>query len=174
MAGTRFGKRGIDDQGNVANFVESEQIMSYQGYTFSFVQIRGSVPAFWEQTGITAELQLTRSLKMDQWAFEKHFNDMINEYDKVLWANLLNNKRSYELKLIQRFEELVKLFQGANNRYLFFNFHTECSKDNFSALDEKLKLGNLAKHFSFYITNGSKLVKKQKGGNNYKKYLIFY
>ena len=50
---------------------------------------------------------------------------MINEYDKVVWANLLNNKRSYEMKLIQRFEELIKIYQGNNNRYLYFNFHLE-------------------------------------------------
>jgi hypothetical protein len=66
MAGTRFSRRGIDDKGNVANFVESEQILGYEGYIFSFVQIRGSVPAFWEQTGITAELQLTRTLDLDK------------------------------------------------------------------------------------------------------------
>ena len=65
MAGARYVKRGIDDQGSVANFVESEQILRYEGYTTSFVQIRGSVPAFWEQTGITAELTLTRSLDLD-------------------------------------------------------------------------------------------------------------
>ena len=163
MAGTRYGKRGIDDNGNVANFVETEQIMNYKGYNLSFVQIRGSVPAFWEQTGITADLQLTRNLKMDQIAFDKHFKDLIGEYDKVLWANLLNNKRSYELVLIKRFEELIKIYQGKNNRYLFFNFHTEWSKDNFSALDDKLKLSNLEKHFDFYISKGSKVIRNQIG-----------
>lgn len=125
MAGTRFSKRGIDDQGNVANFVESEQILKYRDYLLSFVQIRGSVPAFWSQTGITADLQLTRNLEMDKLAFDKHFKDMIAEYDKIVWANLLNNKRNYEMKLIQRFEQLVKIYKGSDNRYLYFNFHQE-------------------------------------------------
>ena len=58
------------------------------------------------------------------------------------WANLLNNKRSYELVLIRRFEELVKSVKGSNNRYLYFNFHQECDKNNFGAIDEKLKIGN--------------------------------
>lgn len=88
---------------------------------------------------------------------------MMAEYNKVLWANLLNTKRSYELKLIERFEELVGIYKDDNSRYTYFNFHTECSKDNFSALDEKLKLGGLTKHFGFYIVQDSKLLKKQDG-----------
>jgi hypothetical protein len=30
MGGTRFNSRGLDDDGNVANFVESEQIITYK------------------------------------------------------------------------------------------------------------------------------------------------
>lgn len=46
-AGTRFNTRGIDDDGNVANHVETEMIVSYndaQQTKFSSVIIRGSVP----------------------------------------------------------------------------------------------------------------------------------
>jgi len=51
--GTRFKRRGIDDEGNVANFVETEQIIDvYDGHTLAFVIIRGSVPIFWAQSGI--------------------------------------------------------------------------------------------------------------------------
>ena len=48
MAGTRYNARGLDDEGNVANFVESEQIIIYKKQIYSFVQIRGSVPLFWQ------------------------------------------------------------------------------------------------------------------------------
>ena len=65
-AGTRFNSRGIDDDGNVANFVESETIYwaplgnpamessptdRPAGICFSYVQIRGSVPMFWGTSG---------------------------------------------------------------------------------------------------------------------------
>ena len=80
MAGTRYSKRGIDDDGNTANFVESEQILKYADYLISFVQVRGSVPAFWEQTGISADLNLTRNIDLDKQAFDKHFKDMVGEY----------------------------------------------------------------------------------------------
>lgn len=43
-AGTRFFSRGIDDDGNVSNFVESETILCVPEGTFSYVIVRGSVP----------------------------------------------------------------------------------------------------------------------------------
>ena len=53
-AGTRYMKRGIDKHGNVANFVEVEQIcyinclwQDLLPNVTSFVQIRGSIPLFW-------------------------------------------------------------------------------------------------------------------------------
>ena len=48
MAGTRYLSRGLDDDGNVANFVETEQLLIYRDQVYSFVQIRGSVPLFWQ------------------------------------------------------------------------------------------------------------------------------
>jgi hypothetical protein len=37
MAGARFISRGIDDNSNVANFVETELIFTYKDYLYSFV-----------------------------------------------------------------------------------------------------------------------------------------
>lgn len=50
-AGTRYKRRGIDQDGNVANYVETEQILSLRQHQISFVQIRGSVPVYWSQHG---------------------------------------------------------------------------------------------------------------------------
>ena len=51
--GTRFNTRGLDDQGNAVNYVETEQIVSYwdnNAFTiFSHLQIRGSIPLIWQQ-----------------------------------------------------------------------------------------------------------------------------
>lgn len=38
-AGTRFNVRGVDSEGQVANFVETEQIVQYNGHCCSFVQV---------------------------------------------------------------------------------------------------------------------------------------
>ncbi|KAK4875984.1 hypothetical protein RN001_012406 [Aquatica leii] len=50
-AGTRYKRRGVDENGESANYVETEQIVTYHHHEVSFVQIRGSVPVFWSQPG---------------------------------------------------------------------------------------------------------------------------
>lgn len=59
FAGTRYLKRGIHDDGNVANFVETEQIVYEMGSLIdtkskgsfsSYIQVRGSIPLYWSQT----------------------------------------------------------------------------------------------------------------------------
>jgi hypothetical protein len=67
--GTRYNARGIDDQGNVANFVETEQILRLNNLVFSYVIIRGSVPVFWEQKGMTEGVTLTRGPEMTRKSF---------------------------------------------------------------------------------------------------------
>lgn len=45
-AGTRFYSRGIDDQGHVANFAETEQLIFFLDFVAVHLQLRGSVPIF--------------------------------------------------------------------------------------------------------------------------------
>lgn len=49
--GTRYHVRGVDDTGQVANNIETEQICYIPniGRASSFVQTRGSIPVFWSQ-----------------------------------------------------------------------------------------------------------------------------
>ena len=57
FAGTRFRKRGVNSEGNVANEVETEQIVAVESTLLhplgmrhtAFVQIRGSIPLQWSQ-----------------------------------------------------------------------------------------------------------------------------
>ncbi|CAF1090830.1 unnamed protein product [Adineta ricciae] len=51
-AGVRMHCRGIDEDGNVANYVETEQILRIGSNIMSFVMIRGSAPFYWSQPGI--------------------------------------------------------------------------------------------------------------------------
>ena len=48
----RFQVRGVDDNGKVANFAETEQVIFMEDEVSSFLQTRGSVPLFWEQPGV--------------------------------------------------------------------------------------------------------------------------
>ena len=48
LSTNRFTMRGTDEDGHVANFVETEQALLHEdGRQTSFVQIRGSIPFFW-------------------------------------------------------------------------------------------------------------------------------
>ncbi len=72
-SGTRYNARGIDDSGNVANFVETEQMIQMENIVFSYVMIRGSVPVFWEQKGMVEDVTISRGSDMTKKAFHLHF-----------------------------------------------------------------------------------------------------
>ena len=107
-AGTRFNSRGIDDDGNVANFVETETIFCHSsGLCFSYIQVRGSVPVFWEQSpGLIPgqqKIQITRSPEATQPAFDEHFEDLELTYGAVHILNLLSESKPGEVQLTSRY-----------------------------------------------------------------------
>ena len=111
-AGTRFNSRGIDDDGNVANFVESETVFYHpSSLCFSYAQIRGSVPIFWEQaTGLLPgqqKIQITRSPEATQPAFDKHFQSLGAKYGRIHILNLLNESKIGEAELTSRYNHHV-------------------------------------------------------------------
>jgi hypothetical protein len=112
-AGTRFNSRGIDDDGNVANFVESETVFwSPSSVCFSYVQIRGSVPVFWEQaTGLLPgqqKISITRSPEATQPAFDRHFEGLELAYGAVHILNLLSESKPGEVELSRRYHYHVE------------------------------------------------------------------
>lgn len=107
-AGTRFNARGINDDGNVANFVETETILWIPpALCFSYTQIRGSVPIFWEQEpGYIPgqqKISISRSAGATQLAFDKHFEALAEKYGAVHAVNLLAKAKSGEAELSQRY-----------------------------------------------------------------------
>ena len=121
-AGTRYLKRGMDDLGNVANDVETEQIV-YESYTIShstgkytsFVQLRGSVPAFWSQdiqrVMPKPPIRIDRSSPFSVGA-ARHFNSCLYRYGcPVVIFNLVKKKekRAHESLLSRELEGSVSL-----------------------------------------------------------------
>ncbi|KAF4122575.1 synaptojanin [Geosmithia morbida] len=103
-AGTRFNARGIDDDGHVANFVETETTFwSPAGVFFSYVQVRGSVPVFWEQAADLVpgrqKITVTRSPEGTQPALDKHFEELEQTYGAIHVVNLLSESKSSEVEL---------------------------------------------------------------------------
>jgi hypothetical protein len=111
-AGTRFNSRGIDDDGNVANYVESETIYwAPSGVCFSYVQVRGSVPIFWEQqSGLLPgqqKITITRSEEATQPAFDKHFENLEISYGAIHVVNLLSHEKPQEIELSQKYRKHI-------------------------------------------------------------------
>ncbi|KAH8129597.1 hypothetical protein ACSS6W_006531 [Trichoderma asperelloides] len=112
-AGTRFNARGMDDNGNVANFVETETTFwSPAGVLFSYAQIRGSVPVFWEQAADLLpgrqKITITRPPDATQPTFNKHFEDLEQSYGAVHVINLLSATKPGEVELATMYRECIR------------------------------------------------------------------
>ena len=93
-AGTRFETRGVNDDGHVANFVETEQLVTLESSSTSFVQIRGSVPLFWEQPGVNVgshKIRMARGPELSAPAFDSHFRQLKAQYGSQVICNLLGS-----------------------------------------------------------------------------------
>lgn len=134
-AGTRYFRRGIDDEGNVANFNETEQIVMVptQGeddsemQVFSYLQTRGSVPVYWSEVN---NLKYAPKLAIGGSALDsarKHFGQQTKLYGKNYLVNLVNQK-GRELPVKTAYENLVQALNDPELQYVYFDFHHECSK----------------------------------------------
>ncbi|CAB9519183.1 Phosphoinositide phosphatase SAC5 [Seminavis robusta] len=86
FAGTRYLKRGVNEQGKVANDVEHEQILIDDGakHVFSsYLQVRGSIPTFWTQeSSVTMPKPPIELNRVDPTytATQLHFQDLLTRY----------------------------------------------------------------------------------------------
>lgn len=154
FAGTRYLKRGINDQGNVANEVETEQILwdrvgghPIDGQFASHVQLRASIPLFWTQAGnaIVArpDIVLQRSDPV-QLGPRLHFQDLMRRYGApVLALNLVKQteKRARETLVGGAFTEAVRyinefLPEPYQIDYLAWDFKAVSKSKSTSVVDE--------------------------------------
>lgn len=157
-AGTRFNARGIDDDGNVANFVETEFIYNHitKKSISSFIQIRGSVPAFWEQdsTLINPKITITRSLGATQPVFDSHFDDVCSKYGVCHIVNLLSKTKPQEVAVLNRYKQLYNN-SSRNNELLYteFDFHHETKQSGgFGGATKILPLlSNSLEQFGWFV-----------------------
>lgn len=135
-AGTRYFSRGIDEQGNVSNFNETEQIIVLNdsnsglgGFAggggmqngkvggssgkevqiMSYVQTRGSVPVYWAEVNTlhyTPKLQI-RGVEPAVAAARAHFDQQIRLYGDNYLVNLVNQK-GREVRVKEAYEQMVK------------------------------------------------------------------
>ncbi|XP_036203342.1 synaptojanin-1 isoform X1 [Myotis myotis] len=125
-AGTRFNVRGTNDDGHVANFVETEQVVYLDDSVSSFIQIRGSVPLFWEQPGLQVgshRVRMSRGFEANAPAFDRHFRTLKNLYGKQIVINLLGSKEG-EHMLSKAFQSHLKASEHAADVHMVsFDYH---------------------------------------------------
>ncbi|KAA1069312.1 hypothetical protein PGT21_020571 [Puccinia graminis f. sp. tritici] len=145
-AGTRYFTRGINSEGDVSNFNETEMIMTTfppnyntqangptdpgNGRSFvkaGFVQTRGSVPLFWTEINNLRYrpdlkiIDLPESLE----AMKAHFDQQVSIYGDQYLFNLVNSS-GYEKAVKDGYERAVKELNNPRVHYTYFDFHQEC------------------------------------------------
>ncbi|KAG9314554.1 putative phosphoinositide phosphatase [Chiua virens] len=166
-AGTRYFRRGIDHDGHVANFNETEQILLVEeqaagriskvenfSHQLSFVQIRGSVPVFWAEINTLRykpDLQIM-DLEDTVDALRRHLEEQVSIYGEESLINLVNQK-GYERPVKEAYERTVNQAEIADVKYQYFDFHNECKNmrwDRINVLIETMQ-DDLLKQGYFYL-----------------------
>ncbi|XP_058127148.1 phosphatidylinositide phosphatase SAC2 [Anopheles ziemanni] len=157
-AGTRYKRRGVDEHGNCANYVETEQVLSLRQHQISFTQVRGSVPVYWSQPGYKYRPppRLDRDESETQLAFERHFDGELSIYQSICIINLV--EQSGKEKVIgDAYANHVLKYNSDKLIYVTFDFHEYCRGmrfENVSSLIESLAPEAGAMGFHWRDNNG--------------------
>ncbi|KAF3764581.1 hypothetical protein M406DRAFT_278134 [Cryphonectria parasitica EP155] len=136
--GTRYFSRGIDEEGHVSNYNETEQVLilndsgsGMSGFTggnstqtsktesremqiLAYVQTRGSVPVYWAEINTlsyTPKLQI-RGIDSASPAAAAHFNEQVRIYGDNYLVNLVNQK-GREQRVKEAYEQVVQKLQSS-------------------------------------------------------------
>lgn len=159
FAGTRYLKRGLNEIGKVANFVELEQIVYSQKskddkpLVSSFVQIRGSVPLFWTQDAnvFTAKPDIFINEEDSEYmATKRHFAELFQAYSLPLIVfNLTKKKDSRETKLSDQYKYIVNKVintEVADDKEIFY-----CHFDVKKAKKQKLLVPKANEYIELFL-----------------------
>ncbi|CAI5457693.1 unnamed protein product [Closterium sp. Yama58-4] len=167
--GTRMWRRGADSKGAVANFVETEQVVTVDGGAVaSYVQIRGSIPVLWEQiVNLTYKPKLQTVVTAEQ-PFEaplrQHLRGLKEIYGPVIAVDLVN-QHGGESRIGSAYAGAVNAIKDQDMRYVPFDFHHECGATKYhqlSQLDDQIGKDMEAQGFFLQGKDGS--VQKQQHG----------
>ncbi|KAI5462662.1 SacI homology domain-containing protein [Mariannaea sp. PMI_226] len=174
-AGLRYLRRGIDQEGFVANMVETEQLLSPSDWdassrVYSFLQIRGSIPLFWSQSPYSLKPipMLQHSQEANYNAFRKHFEILSRNYGSLQIVNLVEKHgvekaigTAYESNVQRLNEELTE-----DNKLPFewFDFHAACRGMKFENVSYLLsKMRKQLEEYGSTVQQDGKEVAQQKG-----------
>ncbi|KAK7073587.1 Phosphatidylinositide phosphatase SAC2, partial [Halocaridina rubra] len=141
--GTRYKRRGVDEDGKVANYVETEQIISYSHHRVAFLQVRGSVPVYWSQPGYKYRPppRLDRDATETASAFSKHFEEEISRHGHVFCISLVE-QMGKEKVIADAYLNNILTLDSPDLTFVTFDFHEYCRGmryENVSVLIEGLE-----------------------------------
>ncbi|XP_065165114.1 synaptojanin-1 [Atheta coriaria] len=170
-AGTRFNVRGTNDEGHVANFVETEQVIFIENEISSYVQTRGSVPLFWEQPGVQVgshKVKLSRGYEASRSAFDRHMSMIKERYGRQVIVNLLGTNligsKEGESTLSNEFQKHHNESPHTDIPHIVFDYHQECRGGNQTNLSKlKSKVDQQLQEHQFYHADGTNVYCQQTG-----------
>lgn len=174
--GLRYLRRGVDDDGNTANTVETEQILSVPDWdaprnVYTYLQVRGSIPLYFSQSPYAFKPVpvLHHSTQTNQVAFERHFRDMSRRYGKVQAVSLID-KQAGELKVGEQYEKYTQSLNesggidGSPLGLEWFDFHNECRGMKFENVSRLVqRLDTTLNEFSYAVVQDNQIRQGQSG-----------
>ena len=138
-SGMRFLIRGADSNGNVANSVETEEIITFKDKEgninlCSFVEIRGSIPIIWEQEPnlrLNPKIRPLDDFGKNQEVFKLYIDKMFENYGDICCINLIDKKKDQEI-IGKYYNNIVQNYISSNKDkkqslfFIWFDFHSEC------------------------------------------------
>lgn len=141
--GTRYFSRGMDEQGHVSNYNETEQVVVLNDHVggpagfvggssqqtggggisagnelqiMSYVQTRGSVPVYWAEVSTLKYIPTLQIGGVDTAveAARKHFDEQIRLYGENYLVNLVNQKGREE-RVKKAYEQMVRTLVSSPN-----------------------------------------------------------
>ncbi|RXH81846.1 hypothetical protein DVH24_036187 [Malus domestica] len=136
--GTRMWRRGANLDGDVANFIETEQLVEIEGFQSSLLQIQGSIPLLWEQI---VDLSYKPQLRI------------------IIHEQMHGDERQLSTAFSAEMQNLP------NVRYVSFDFHHVCGNSNFENL--KVLYEQISEQFEqqgyFLVDAKGNILEEQKG-----------
>lgn len=162
--GTRMWRRGANLEGDVANFIETEQLVEFEGFRSSLLQIRGSIPLVWEQIVDLSYKPRLKIIDHEQTSnvVERHFHDLFQRYGETIAVDL-TDKHGDEGQLSKAFATETQNLP--NMRYVPFDFHHICGNSNFENLKFLYEqLSELLENQGYFLIDAEgNILEEQKG-----------
>uniref|UniRef100_A0A8C0XZQ0 phosphoinositide 5-phosphatase n=1 Tax=Castor canadensis TaxID=51338 RepID=A0A8C0XZQ0_CASCN len=144
-AGARFHTRGVNDDGHVSNFVETEQVRArpINGTEWSdSVQLRQTYVLLWGRGGLDVgshHLRLHRGLEANAPAFDRHMVLLKEQYGQQVVVNLLGSRGGEEV-LNRAFKKLLWASCHASDTPMInFDFHQFAKGGKLEKLENLLR-----------------------------------